>query len=741
MQCKKTWFYHFTISFSIVGLIYIFVCGITSLGEGQEYPYLPKGMLIIGLFSGWILITLLAKIAARVNLYQYFTREKKISILIEVVIVGLILMGALVIRIIVIDKFPMEPASDYKTYYEIAELLWKGTIQKEGKGYCDYIAMFPHVIGYCYILKNAFSLFGNSVLTGQYLNVAFSIGTCFVMYRIGRKLGGRISGAAVLILCAFWPSQVLYITLLSAEYSFTFLFFICVWLFLSLVMDYDKDKGKASWCFILHIVLGVLIALTAAIRPMAQIMLIAVFLCFIPQKMEMPNKPDNEIPVMLHIIKNGWVRCIIIFIPYIIISGIINTNIELTVDRTLPSGSTSFGYNLLVGLNTESVGGWNEEDKDLLYDTMYETGSAAQAHIACRDLAIVRLTSDPAGILNLFIHKYELLWGNDDYGSTWNITLLDEQGNLTKERSDFLYSIRDTNNIIYIITIFFGLMSLVYIYKGKGTYVYVLVLVYLGTVAMHLLVESQNRYHFFVLEVFMVLAGTGIQFIFDDARNNQMKITQTEAVQAENEQAGQIMEIYEQAEIEITKMREEAMENVFDMQYALEHGHIDITVSQAYLLQDEIKEETTKEETTKEETTKEETTKEEKEETIKEETTKEETLPETEIVVEAKNAAPLDTGKMVGEEILSLSNEIAIKEEEATPQENAVFSFSKEELQYLNQLNKDSKERIKVSMKKNTWKQRISKMQIPKPKKPVFPKKVKPKKAGTKNKMKKEKKV
>ncbi len=588
MQCKKTWFYYFSISFSIVGFIYIFVCGLTSLGAGQEYPYLPKGMLIIGLFLGWMLCSFLAKAAARLDLYRFFPRDKKSTLIIETIFVMLVLAGAFVVRMLVIQYFPMKPASDYKTYYEIADLMLKGTLQKEGKGYCEYIAMFPHVIGYCYVLKNLFAIFGNAVIVGQYFNVVLSVVTCFFMYKIGRKLGGRIAGNIALILCAFWPSQILYITQLSAEYVFTFLLFGCVWLFLSLVMDYNKDKGSIAKCFVLHLVLGALIALTAAIRPMAQILLIAIILCLLPQKMKMPDLPENDIPVMLRVMKNGWTRCILIIIPYMIISGIVTTDIELTINKNLPSGSTSFGYNLLVGLNTESIGGWNEEDKNLLYDTMEATGSASQAHIACRDLAIIRLTTNPIGTLNLFLHKYELLWGNDDYGSTWNIAFLDEQGNLTPERSNFLYTIRDYNNIVYMITIFFCLMALIYVFRQKGSYIYILILLYLGTVAMHLLVESQNRYHYFVLQVFMVLAGMGIQFIFDGARVTLADTSEAGKEKLEKERNQQIQEIYAKAEEDVTRMREEALANVFDMQYALEHGHIVMTVSQAYEQKSEI---------------------------------------------------------------------------------------------------------------------------------------------------------
>lgn len=587
MNLKKNWFYYLSISFAVIGLLYILVCGFMSIGEGQEYPYIPKGMLLIGIFVVWMLMTLITGIAARIHISKKQKINPKFFTYAEIGLVVLILAAAAAVRLYVIAQFPMQPESDYKTYYEIAVLLKDGTIQKEGKGYSDYIAMFPHVMGYSYILKTLFSIVGTSVTAGQYLNVFFSVMTVFFTYKIARKLGGRTAGIIALVLSAFWPSQVLYITMLSAEYSFTFFLFLSIWIFISLVKDYDGHTKMAGKGIMMHLILGVLIGLTSAIRPMALILLVAVIIAILPQKMKLPPVHKNTLPLTIRILEKGWIRCILIIIPYLIISNVVTTNIELTVNKTLPSASTSFGYNLLVGLNTESKGGWNEEDAALLYSSLEQTGSASQAHITCRDLAFQRIVTNPKGIFNLFIQKYELLWGNDDYGATWNIAFLDEQGNLTKEKSDFLYTIRDVNNIFYMIVIFLALISLVYLWKEKGNFVYVLVLLYLGTVVMHLFVESQNRYHYFVLPVFMVLAGMSVSFMYEDAKRTLLhKAKQSNLEKLEDAVMQQAVEAYQVQENTIEELRKEAFSNVFDMKSALENGNVVMTVSRAYQEED-----------------------------------------------------------------------------------------------------------------------------------------------------------
>ena len=61
---------------------------------------------------------------------------------------------------------------------------------------------------------------------------------------------------------------------------------------------------------------------------------------------------------------------------------------------------------------------------------MESTGSAQEAQLACRDLAMERLKTDPRALINLFVHKFEVLWGNDDYGASWNILFMEKHASI-----------------------------------------------------------------------------------------------------------------------------------------------------------------------------------------------------------------------------------------------------------------------------------------------------------------------
>ncbi|MDW2799754.1 hypothetical protein RZO55_19450 [Clostridium boliviensis] len=583
MKLEKNWFYSFCIALSVVGIAYILITGVSEMQGNQEYPYAMKGMLILIFFLAWVGVHFLALLSARLGIKEKLSKKSKLIFGLETVYVLLILIFAFIMRVAVIIELPMKPASDYKTYYEIAVMMKKGILQEKGEGYCNYIAMFPHIAGYCYILKNIFVLFGTSVWNGQMANVFFSLGTVFFVYRIARKLGGKIAGIVALTGSAFWPSQILYINMLAAEYSFSFFLFLSVLLFLHLVMDYDSTTKNGISGILLHILLGCLIAITAAIRPMALILLIAILLFLIPQKMSLPGIPINSISIWVRFLAKGWLRGLLILASYMVVSGIITTDIELLINKSVPSFSQSFGYNLLVGLNNDASGGWNEEDSKFLYDNLERTGSPIEAQTACRDEAFQRLVSNPNMLFNLFIKKYELLWGNDNYGSDWNLAFLKEQNELTQTRADFLYKVKSENQIVYLVFILFSFLTLIYLLKKQANGVYVLILIYLGTAAMHLMVESQNRYHFHAIPVLIILGSVGVAFIFDNAIIF-VESSDVERQRKEKQMIRQeaVLKKFEMEEHKAIEERYKNMTNSFDMKSAITNGNVTVTVSEIY---------------------------------------------------------------------------------------------------------------------------------------------------------------
>lgn len=587
MKPKKNAFGYFVNILFLVGILYALVCGISDLGVGREYPYVIRGGFFVLLLAIWVFLNAGAAMAARLELEDLARRKKRTLNLLEAAFVILVLLAAAWVRVKTIASFPMQPASDFKTYYEIADLLRRGTIQKDGAGYCDYIAMFPHVYGYPSFLAALFRIFGTRVSVGQYANVVLSVATVLLVYRTGRLAGGRLAGLTALVLSAFWPSQVLYCTQLAGEFLFSFLMMLGVYLFVLSLKTCTAEMKHPGFGVLLYVAIGVVLGICASVRPMALIVVITIVLCIFPRKLFLSAEKSQNPSISLMILSRGWMRCLIVLLCYVLITTGTNMTIQQTVGRKLASGSTSFGYNLLVGLNTSSEGGWNAEDAEYLYDTYAATGDAGEAHLACRDLAIQRLKGDPEGIFNLFLRKYHVLWGNDDYGGTWNILFLDEQGNLTEERERFLYSSRDWGNLFYLLCLAFAGIAGLFLWRKGNDVEYVFVLIFVGTVGMHLFVESQNRYHYHALFMLAMLAGCAVNGIYRLNRAKVLKLREEkEATQTAIREKQQRIEKMHQDEVELTQLREKAMQSKFDMKDALERNLIHVSVTEAYRQED-----------------------------------------------------------------------------------------------------------------------------------------------------------
>lgn len=583
MSVKKTWFSYLSIFLFLCGGLLIFVCAVNTLGEGREYPYYVKGMVLVIIAAAYLAVTIFSILCIRLNLKQFAQKHEKHILVAEWFLAFLILMASFALRVWFVRNYPMQPQSDYKTFYEIAILLNKGTLLEDGVGYCDYIAVFPHVLGYSYVLAVVMKIFGSSVWVGQCFNIILAVVTCFFVWRIAVLLAGRVSGMLGLILTAFWPSQIIYNDFLASEYLFSCLLCISIWLFLVLVIKYDANHPHQGTGVFLHVVLGILIALDSAIRPMALLLLISILICLVPSHMPLSIKPRNDLTLSERVMEKGWLRGFILLCTFIATSSFTTKCVSYTIDQEVPGGSVSFGYNLLIGLNQDSYGGWNEADSEYLYSVIEETGSPIQAQIACRDLALQRLKATPKSLLNLAIHKYDVLWSNDDYASTFAINFLEEQGNLTKAREDFLYGIKDYDNLWYMVCVAFSMSAALGLLKKDGNWSYVMIILFLGTIAMHLLVENQNRYHFHALYLLVILTSVGIKHIYESVKEMISTADEKKAwklqYQCQEELAmSRIMKAQEYA----NQQMQLSMGESFDIHKAIEEGHIIVSVTKHY---------------------------------------------------------------------------------------------------------------------------------------------------------------
>lgn len=580
MRLRRNAFYTFAVLVFLVCMLFSIVCVFQRLGSGQEYPYLVKGEWLLTTLVFFCLLLSAGTLWSRLEVSR---RLKEYGVLcsgIEGILAALFLGVGFSLRLYILRNMPMQPSSDYKTYYEIAELICKGTLTQEGKGYCDYISMFPHVYGYPAVLAIVFRLFGTSVKTALLFNLAAQMGNCILVWRIARLLGGRFSGLVSLALISLLPSAILFSDFVASEPFFTLVLLSGILLFLHSLRNSPRKEEHPWLCTAELVASGIMLAFGSFIRPMALIFLVAALICTFSGEISMPDMPPHEVPLGFRATGKGWKRCLILLAVYFLTSSFFTARAAYASDRELAGGSASYGYNLLVGLNLQSYGGWNQEDADYLYDALEETGSAREAQLICRDMALVRAKADPRALLDLFVHKFEVLWGNDDFGASWNILFMDQQGTLSPQRESFFYRMMDISDLYYLsvllLALIFGCMML----KRKPDSSYSLVLLFCGTVALHLFVENQNRYHYHAIPVLIILSGIAVSAILQNVYQFVMeKLEEQRRLAAEKERSAQEAARKAASEEEISRLRAEALHAQFDMAKAIREGHIRIVAS------------------------------------------------------------------------------------------------------------------------------------------------------------------
>ncbi len=510
MKCKRNWFYSFGTVLSGFLLLYTFLCCfMTGIPEGSE-PYFYRGVLLAGLLAGLSAARLLAGLAARLRPARIFSSGKKWVFAAEFIFVASVIFAAVFLRLNLIEEGAHVLNEDETFYYEAAGLMAQGNLRIQGGTYCDMLAAAPYRMGYVWLLKAAFQIWGVRIEAGQYLNLFFAAAGLFFLYYTGRKLSGRTGGIAALLLGAFWPGTVSGVLVLTEESAFVFFSFGCGALLAHLLTDYDKDHGRAGVCFAGCILLGMFLAIGAMVSPLMLFFLTAVMIVAALQKLELPNKPLNDIPLLLRFIHCGWVRCLLIVFPFWLLYGILFTNIEMAIDR-----------------DAAWFGGY---------------------------FALSDYSGGIEPIIAALAGKFEGIWT----GTGISAGLLAP-------------------------VVFAGLLGIAFLRQGGGNFLYIYVFWFLGMTGMNLMSRNETFLLSPVLYILFLFAGHGMAGIFAEALSGRAQLLEIREQQMKQEEENrEELERYRKAEEEVLKIREEALANVFDMQYALEHGHVIMTVSEAY---------------------------------------------------------------------------------------------------------------------------------------------------------------
>lgn len=551
MKLRKNWLYYLCVLLAAVGVLYIFVYSFTSVGAGAEYGHLTRGLFLLAIVGAWVLFRLLAALSAKVRLEHKLSWSKGwVRWLERGILCGIFFLAA-GLRLKVLLEAPEAYLQDYKDYYEIACSLLDSTIQRY-REYCNDIVAAPQVMGYSYLLTIAFRIFGRGVRAGQYLNLFLSLASMFFLYKAAGKLGGRIARIVALLLYAFWPAQIYSTAMLSPENAFLTIVMFCLWIFLEALPKDGAETENGTGAVVLCLLLGAALAIAAAIREMGVILALVMLLMLLPFKMKLPAIPKNDIPLMTRLMARGWQRCLIILLPYLIVTGVIGSKIELEIDRELPAFAIAGGSSL------------QEAGKEL-----WSGGDVKET------------------LSGLFRKNEQYLKNRDQELSAYR-KLMDEQEVLSKEKYDFLKGVSGADQMLYTGTVFFALISLIYLMTKKAGFSLLPAGVFLGIMAMSCMTGERGGYSLLMTGNFILSAAVAIRYTFEEGRENlKNAAAEKELESREEELENYKISLQEQEEEKLAELRKEVYANLFDMEKALKEGHIVMTVTPACAKEDQ----------------------------------------------------------------------------------------------------------------------------------------------------------
>jgi len=455
----------FLISILIFIPIFIF-----TFQEVSEY-YTHDNILLIVLGTAGIVL-----------LVAFFLSMRKISTTLYIVI---LLFIAFLLRLCWVLNIDSEIISDFEVMYNAARRAAEGDFGFTSEGI--YFMRWGYQLGFTMYQALIIYIFGDSTFFLKLFNILYSVGTSFLIYLIGKKLFNETSGRTAGFLYAVSIPNIVMTSILTNQYLAIFLFYFAFYLLIS-----DFYEKKYSW-----LAIGLFLALGDIIRPLGSFILLAVGLyLFIAYMLQ-----SNKLQKLATVKKFTGIIVTFYLVHYVFNFAFVSTGVTpYSLENREPL------WKFVTGLNHETIGVFS--DADASYLSQFPVGE--ERDIASKELIKDRI-ADKSELITLFKEKFIYMWTSHDGSIIWGLRSGEHDYTNLKE------SLTKIERVIYIISTLFiiiGLIRLLFNRKVNLT-VSLFLLLIIGYVCVHLLIEIQTRYRFFIIPSFTLIQGLGIYTILE----------------------------------------------------------------------------------------------------------------------------------------------------------------------------------------------------------------------------------
>ncbi len=431
-------------------------------------------------FSTQKYICMYAIIAIAMVIIYVLVKKKKIDLeskLLKRTILAICIICTVigvVVRIGLVFLSYAEPVSDYLTFY--ANAVSYATTSSFVNN--EYIALFPYLAPYIVVLGNVFKILGISYKSAVIFNVFLDILAGMLLYLTFRKSENKLKPCCILAIWMINPFNILWCSFVAPITIVNFFFVLAIFIF----EKREKIRCNTKQFLAISVLLGLVLGIANQFRPIFIIFLIALIMYELYNMLF--EKENSKIILSIGIL--------LVICMYFISGKIVFYSIE-KINKV--KFATSSGWTIYLGANIESKGTWNLEDSvffnQKITDGEFDAESIQKYFM---NLAIERYkTNGIKSNIKLMRDKLEVLTGEVprySIESWWNIQEVPTNEQLN--RVLMLWA-----KVTYTVLILANVYIIFRKKDIKRNKFYVLIV--LGLITSHLLVEVSPRYNLHVL--------------------------------------------------------------------------------------------------------------------------------------------------------------------------------------------------------------------------------------------------
>lgn len=474
-------------------LIFMLLVSYVFIADSNYYIYQYGGIKNSGLVTLGLVAALV--LAAALITYLFGIISASVSkwmtgVNTDILYLFIIFVLSTLPRLWLINSLSVTPNADFATYHKLAVALSEGGVSNN-----RYISIFPHVLGYPEWLSGLYKLFGQDVRVAQYTNLVLYALMGILVYLIGSRFMRKGNALFAALFTVLLPSNILYTVLVSTEALFSVLCLLSVYLYLRW-----GGTGRLINRLPVFFLLGILLAMGNAVRPLALIFLIALVLY---------DLFTFKVTGLKSLIGVKLLPVLVFIGSFFILTGLHTNQISKTIG--MEAAASPLGFNLYVGLNTDARGAWNEADAKVFDGLVRNDALSAQGiQDTFRALAMDRLKAMKKPIPLFILDKMATMWGNDSIAVSYI------KNGYQKEQSILDMDARQAQlylicGFAYGVLLLISFYSLVVSWKDQNRPVLLFILFILGIAALHLMVEASGRYHYPAIPFLALLAASGLR--------------------------------------------------------------------------------------------------------------------------------------------------------------------------------------------------------------------------------------